>query len=54
MAINVKINKRTSDQLTKLSAKRKVEMALNKTKQDLTAEAVERLFNEEFKDLIGK
>jgi len=49
MAINVKTNERTTEQLTKLSAKRKDEHALNKTKQDIIAELVEVAFKKECK-----
>jgi hypothetical protein len=49
MAINVKINERTTEQLTKLSAKRKDEYSLNKTKQDIIAELVDAAFKKECK-----
>ena len=49
MAINVKTNERTAEQLTALSSKRKDEHSLNKTKQDIIAELVEAAFKKECK-----
>lgn len=49
MAINIKINQKTSDQLTALKDKRQIEMSLNKNKQDITAEAIEALYKREIK-----
>lgn len=49
MAINIKVNQKTSDQLTVLKIKRTREMHLNKNKQDITAEAIEALYNKEIK-----
>tara|TARA_R110000850_G_scaffold133054_1_gene254164 strand:+ start:158 stop:307 length:150 start_codon:yes stop_codon:yes gene_type:complete len=49
MAINVKVNERTTDQLTALSNKRKAEHSLNKTKQDIIAELVEAAHKKECK-----
>tara|TARA_R110002124_G_scaffold235564_2_gene400850 strand:- start:438 stop:587 length:150 start_codon:yes stop_codon:yes gene_type:complete len=49
MAINVKTNERTTDQLTDLSNKRKAEHSLNKTKQDIVAELVEAAHKKECK-----
>ena len=49
MAINVKTNERTTDQLTNLSNKRKAEHSLNKTKQDIVAELVEAAHKKECK-----
>jgi len=49
MSINIKVNKKTSEQLTALSSKRKNENALNRTKQDIVAELVEQSFKKECK-----
>ncbi|GAG21329.1 unnamed protein product [marine sediment metagenome] len=49
MSINIKVNKRTSDQLTALSAKRKIAMCQNKTKQDIVAELINLAYIKEIK-----
>ncbi len=49
MAINIKINERTSEQLTSLKKKRVEEFSIIKTKQDITAEAIETLYKKEIK-----
>lgn len=49
MAINIKINLKTSNQLTVLKLKRTKEMHLNKNKQDITAEAIDALYKKEMK-----
>jgi len=47
MTINVKTNKRTSEQLTALSKKRKADLSLIKTKQDIVADLVDRAYKKE-------
>ena len=47
--INIKVNEKTSEQLTLLSAKRKSAFASNKTKQDIIAELVNAAFKKEIK-----
>ena len=47
--INIKVNKKTSEQLTSLSTKRKSTFASNKTKQDIIAELVNAAFKKEIK-----
>lgn len=49
MPVNVKTNKRTTEQLTDLSKKRKDEHALNKSKQDIVAELVDIAHKKECK-----
>ncbi len=49
MAVNVKTNEKTTDLLTQLSAKRKANHSLNKTKQDIVAELVEAAHKKECK-----
>lgn len=49
MAINIKVNEKTSDQLTALKIKRSNEYSLIRTKQDLVAEAVDALYKKEIK-----
>ncbi len=49
MAVNVKTNERTTKQLTELSASRKANHSLNKTKQDIIAELVEAAHKKECK-----
>lgn len=49
MAINIKINQKTDDQLTALKAKRKEEMGLPNKKIDINAEAVDLLYKKVFK-----
>lgn len=49
MTINVKTNKRTSEQLTALSKKRKGEQAIVKTKQDIVADLVDKAHKKECK-----
>lgn len=58
MAINIKINERTSGQLTALKDKRAEDykrtgdFSIIKNKQDITAEAIEALFKKEIKKWI--
>ena len=49
MAINIKVNEKTSEQLTALKEKRANEYALTRNKQDLVAEAVDALYKKEIK-----
>ena len=49
MGINIKVNEKTSQQLTDLSSKRKAEHALNKSKQDIIAELVDKQHKKECK-----
>ena len=49
MPVNVKTNDKTTNQLTKLSEKRKAEHAQNKSKQDIVAELIEAAFKKECK-----
>ena len=49
MPVNVKTNERTTKQLTELSDKRKKEHALNKTKQDIVADLVDKAHKKECK-----
>ena len=48
MSVNIKVNKKTSEQLTELSAKRKAEFNQNKSKQDIVAELVDKQHKKEF------
>ena len=47
--INIKVNEKTSQQLTLLSTKRKNTFASNRTKQDIIAELVNAAFKKEIK-----
>ena len=47
--INVKVNKKTAEQLTELSAKRKSKMEPNRTKQDIVADLVDKAHKREVK-----
>ena len=49
MPVNVKTNEKTTKQLTELSIKRKAEHDLNRTKQDIVAELVDKAHKEECK-----
>jgi hypothetical protein len=49
MAVNVKTNEKTTMLLTELSAERKANHSLNKTKQDIIAELVEAAHKKECK-----
>ena len=47
MSINIKVNEKTSEQLTALSTKRKSEHDLVRTKQDIVADLVDRAHKKE-------
>ena len=49
MSINVKVSENTSRQLTDLSKKRKDERSLIRTKQDIVADAIDKLHKKECK-----
>ena len=49
MSINIKVNEKTSEQLTALSSKRKAEHSIARTKQDIIADLVDKAHKKEIK-----
>ena len=47
MPINVKTNKKTTEQLSELSSKRKESLSLIRTKQDIVADLVDKAHKKE-------